>query len=521
MVQAKQRFIANISHEVRTPLNSIIGFSNQLEKINLKTEHKTFVSAIKQSSAHLLDIINEILDYSKIEAGKIELEPVALNLAELAKDVYQILSVIAQEKNIDFKLETKALKHPFVLADPIRMRQILLNIAGNAIKFTNEGSVEMNLSGTLSEENPNLNNIQIRISDTGIGIPITEQEHIFEEFSRGDNKEVRSHKGTGLGLSISKKLVEAMHGRIELFSREGEGSRFTVHLPLLIPEKQETAKVQKTDAAQDEILAKILLVDDDKLNHLLLRSLFSPINGITFFEAENAREGLELLKEQKFDLIITDMQMPGICGVKMIRQLRTDPHAVNSKTPVLACTADITPENLKEIKESGIEGYLSKPINETLLLGKIKELLSQSLPNTDSVNSANEQLEKTPIDSAAEKAEKNYDLEGLIAFTSANPEAIVPVIEVFIKDTRINLIKMEEYLKKNNQNGIFTVAHKMSNMFGLLKADKALYYLEKLNRKQNSNISNQEIQESVSSLISCSKQLIDSLEKDLKEIASQ
>jgi signal transduction histidine kinase/CheY-like chemotaxis protein/CHASE3 domain sensor protein len=515
MVQAKQRFMANISHEIRTPLNSILGFSRQLEKVNLEHEPQTFVNAIHQSSNHLLDIVNDILDFSKIEAGKIELESVPLNLAELVREVCHSLSVIAREKELDFRIDASQMKYPMVLADPLRLRQILINIAGNAIKFTNEGSVQIDLSDELNEADPRMTNIRLRITDTGMGIPLAEQEHVFEEFSRGDHQATRNHKGTGLGLSITKKLVEAMNGRIELFSREGEGSTFTVYLPLVISEEQFTAKKQQVTADQLEILAKILLVDDDKLNHLLLRSLFSPIKGISFFEAENAREGLKLLNDKKFDLIITDMQMPGISGISMVKKIRTDPKAINAFTPVLACTADITPENLRKIEESGIEGYVSKPINETQLLGKIREMLSFAEPGSDSIIPGKAPAEHIQV----EKTRKLYDLEGLIAFTSVDPESIVPVIEVFIKDTRINLVKLEGYLKKKNKQGILMVAHKMSNMFGLLKAESAIYYLEKLNRMQESKITNLEIHESVSNLISICKHLIDSLEKDLKEIA--
>jgi CheY-like chemotaxis protein len=209
------------------------------------------------------------------------------------------------------------------------------------------------------------------------------------------------------------------------------------------------------------------------------------------------------------------MQMPGISGISMVKQIRTDPKAINAFTPVLACTADITPENLSKIEESGIEGYLSKPINETQLLGKIRELLSLSEQGSGAVIPDKALFEHIKDD----KTDKLYDLEGLIAFTSVDPESILPVIEVFIKDTRENLVKLEVYLKKNNKQGILMVAHKMSNMFGLLKAESAIYYLEKLNRMQESKISNQEIRESVSNLISIGKHLIDSLEKDLKEIA--
>ncbi len=521
MVLAKQRFMASISHEIRTPLNSIIGFSKQLKKVKLEKEPENFVSAIYQSSEHLLDIVNEILDFSRIEAGKISLEPVPANLVNIAREVYQTLTVIAREKGLDLSLETSQVKHPNVLADPIRVKQILLNIAGNAIKFTNEGAVQIELADALGEDYSETNNVFIKVSDTGIGISETDQEHIFEEFSRANSDSAHQQKGTGLGLSITKKLVETMGGRIELSSQPGVGSTFSVFLPLQVTALPADEKEQLTTESYADIKANILLVDDDKLNHLLMRSVFSPMKGIRLSEAENAWSAIELLSKKKFDLIITDMQMPGTSGVKMIRQVRADARALNASTPVLVCTADITTENLKDINESGIEDYLLKPINETLLLAKIRELLA--LPKAGlAATPAPEKKHKTSRPGAnpnQKNAEKLYDLEGLIAFTSLDPDSILPVIEVFIKDTRVNLVKLQEFMEKNNREDIFLVAHKMSNMFGLLKAEQAMLFLDKINRMKGGQPSKKELYENVNGLMTVSKKLIDLLEVDLKEIA--
>ncbi|MBW6498587.1 MAG: response regulator [Bacteroidales bacterium] len=522
MVLAKQRFMASISHEIRTPLNSIIGFSKQLKKVKLEKEPENFVGAIFQSSEHLLDIVNEILDFSRIEAGKITLEPVPANLVNIAREVYQTLTVIAREKGLDLSLETSQVKHPNVMADPIRVKQILLNIAGNAIKFTNEGAVRIELADALNEDNSGTNNVFIKVSDTGIGISEADQEHIFEEFSRANSESTYQQKGTGLGLSITKKLVETMGGRVELSSQPGVGSTFSVFLPLQVTVLPAEEKKQLTTENYTDINANILLVDDDKLNHLLMRSVFSPMKGIRLSEAENAWKAIELLSKKKFDLIITDMQMPGISGIKMIRQVRADARALNASTPVLVCTADITKENLKDINESGIEDYLLKPINETLLLAKIRELLALPKAGLAATHSP-EKKHKTSQPRAnpnQKNAEKLYDLEGLIAFTSLDPDSILPVIEVFIKDTRVNLVKLQEFMEKNNREDIFLVAHKMSNMFGLLKAEQAMLFLDKINRIKGGQPSNKELYDSVNGLMAVSKKLIDLLEVDLKEIAS-
>lgn len=520
LVQAKQRFMASISHEIRTPLNSIIGFSNQLKKIRLAKDQKSYVNAIHQSSAHLLDIVNEILDFSRMEAGKITLEPEPVNLVNLATEVYQTLTVIAKEKGLDFSLETSQCKHPDVMADPIRMKQIMLNIAGNAIKFTNEGSVRIDLADAFYEDHSGFNQVYVRVIDTGIGIAESDQRLIFEEFSRGNHEGTHKQKGTGLGLSITKKLVETMGGRIELLSEPGKGSTFVVHLPLPVAEPTAESPVLPPAEIPATLDARILLVDDDKLNHLLMKSFFKPIKGVSFFDAEDPEEALKLMNNQKFDLIITDMQMPGLSGVEMIRHLRANTSAINARTPVLVCTADITAENLEEIKESGIEDFLVKPINETLLLNKVRCLLPLSGQTSNTEGRQKEEGENLHRDEEQKSEEKLYDLEGLIAFTSNDPESMVPVIEVFIKDTRVNLLKLEDFLEKGDRESLFLVAHKMSNMFGLLKAEQVISYLEKINRMKNGEAKNEELREIVSGLIMAGRSVIGLLADDLKEIVT-
>lgn len=515
LVQIKQRFMANISHEIRTPLNSIIGFSSQLEKSNLQHDVKPFVEAINQSSVHLRDIVNDILDFSKIEAGKIDLEIRPMNLREVLEEVYNTLSIIALEKKLEFRIDTKDLQHPYLLGDPLRIKQVLLNITGNAIKFTHKGSVLIMVSDYMKKDNPQMNYVHIRIADTGIGISSSDQESIFEEFAQGDNQNTRKHGGTGLGLSISKKLVEIMNGNIELLSQLGRGTTFSVHLPLILSSEPSSSLQNAQLNIPFDTVAKILLIDDDELNRLLLKTLFSPMKGISFYEAEDAMKGLALLNEQKFDLVITDIHMPGVSGLEMIRQLRKNPEALNMRTCVIACTADITPETIRQIHESGIQDYLLKPIDEQQLVRKINYHL---LSGDNFQPTLNEPLQQTTVYHIKQKP---YDLQGLMAFTGEDPKAVVPVIEVFINDTRTNLEKLQESLREDNRQEIFRLAHKMDNMFGLLKAEEAIFYLKKLNTlKDNNGISRQEILESVASIIQISNYMIQLLDYDLKAINS-
>jgi signal transduction histidine kinase/CheY-like chemotaxis protein/CHASE3 domain sensor protein len=522
LLQVKQRFMANISHEIRTPLNSIIGFSRQLGKIDLKKEHKTFVNAINQSSVHLLNMVNDILDFSKIEAGKIHLEDTYLNIKDIAEEVHNTLHIIAREKKLDFTIDTKKLKNHHVSGDPIRIRQILLNITGNAIKFTEEGSVRMFLSDYVKDENPGISYLSIRITDTGVGIASADQKKIFEEFAQSDNQVSRKFGGTGLGLSISKKLVEVMNGSIELVSRKGKGTTFTIHLPLKIAEKPAEQAITEPVKTDQEITAKILLVEDDKLNRLLLKSVFNDYPGINLWEAEDALKGLEFIKKEKFDLIITDIQMPGMSGIEMVRQMKQLPDPLNIKTPVLAFTADITPENIIEIEQNGIDDYITKPVDEDQLLSKISELLNikkQTISTDSTVPKDTEDQGPVSVGKDSHPDKKLYDLEGLKRFTGNDEKSMILIIEAFLDDTKKHIKELQASLKQDNKQGIFQIAHKMSNMFDILSVNGATANLKNLSRIMDNNFTEEEIEENVNRVIDVSKELLKSLKSDLEELS--
>ncbi len=517
LVELKQRFMANISHELRTPLNSIIGFSAQLRKKTTNSAPVSYLNAIHQSSKHLLEIINDILDFSKIEAGKVNLNIIPVNLSDLVEEVYNTLLVTASEKGLNLNVDASELKHPTVKCDPLRIRQVLLNIAGNAIKFTPSGGVKISVSEFVKKEQPDINYVRIKISDTGIGIPLTDQEHIFEEFSQSDNRATRSHGGTGLGLSISKKLVDLMNGHIELFSQPSKGSTFNIYIPMEIWNRPLDQIVEHDAQFADEMQANILLVDDDRLNRLLFKSILKVKPGIVFNEAENALLALELMKEQKFDLIITDIQMPGMSGVEMVRQVRENQQMINASTPVLACTADITPETLAEISASGMNDYILKPIDENLLVQKIIELTQMGQKpledHSNEMNNSNEVISGPQEGLLLE--EKPYDLSALKVFTGNDPESVSNVLSIFLEDTKAHVQKLEKCLSNGNAEETFAIVHKMSNMFGLLKAQKVNHYLIILNKLNDGRMSNSQMKTNIRSLIQCTKELISAMEKDV------
>jgi signal transduction histidine kinase/DNA-binding NarL/FixJ family response regulator len=499
LVQVKQRFMANISHEIRTPLNSIIGFSERAKKIKLEREPKTYVNVINQSSLHLLNIVNDILDFSKIEAGKIRLENKPSDLKEIIHEVYNTLSVIAADKNLRFALNISELKNPFVVCDPLRVKQILLNIAGNAIKFTIEGDVKLTVTDSISEDNPGINKVKFSISDTGPGILPAEQDLIFDEFAQADNKATRRHGGTGLGLSISKKLAELMDGSIELYSQPGKGSIFTVFLPLPVSDFSQVVDEDRIQEFESNIKAKILVVDDDRLNRLLLKSILAQFKGITIHEAEDAASAIKLLEQKKYDLIITDIQMPEMSGIEMTRYLRADNNNLNQNIPVLACTADITPETLNEIKDARLEDYILKPYDENLLLDKISKLALKNTGKRKMAASAQKPLITNKMGTFDDnnKIENLYDLDALKVFTGNDLLSLITILETFIEDTEQNILLLKQCYDKKDYVEISKIAHKMTNMFELLKVCDATQNLKLLNKIRIKSMTHEEIGECI------------------------
>jgi signal transduction histidine kinase/CheY-like chemotaxis protein/HPt (histidine-containing phosphotransfer) domain-containing protein len=518
LLQVKQRFMANISHEIRTPLNSIVGFSAQLDKIKLQQQHKTFVKAINQSSVHLLNMVNDILDFSKIEAGKIHLEKKYVNLNDLTEEIYNTLCVIAHEKKLEFSFDTDNLKHPHVTGDSMRIKQILLNIAGNALKFTEKGSVKIVLSDYVRKDQPDVTYVTVKVSDTGVGIVKADQKKIFDEFSQSDNQVTRKYGGTGLGLSISKKLVEIMGGSIELISKKGKGSTFTIHLPFRISQKPSEAESKVLAQEKEPVNARILVVEDDNLNRLLLKTIFSAYEGIIITEAADAQEGLKWIEETRFDLIITDIQMPGMSGIEMIKKMKSMPDKTNTDTPILAFTADITPETAKEILDCGINDYITKPVDENRLLNKIFELLSGSTNILDSKVFPSAVENHSTVNVSDHEKAKLYSIESLKRFTGNDTESLIIIIEAFISDTREHLLSLESVLKRKEFGTVYPVVHKMSNMFGILKVTQGSVELNSLIKLKNNSLTEQEILPHVNNLIKIGKELMKDLAMDLETI---
>jgi len=371
--RAKHQFLANMSHEIRTPMNAIKGMTDILLRRNPKEDQKEYLEGIKQSSDSLLVIINDILDISKIEAGKVELEQEPFSVHELVDNVHTIMQFKAEEKGLELRKDLpKDAIH--VKGDATRLRQILINLLGNAIKFTEKGLVTTTLS---SEQTGNKVHLHFIVSDTGIGIDADRMDRIFKSFEQAYSDTSRKFGGTGLGLSISKMLIELHGGKIWVESEKGKGSRFHFTLPYAIAEtavQEPHTEFSNANVADELKGIRILLVEDNQFNAVVAQEeLEDAIEGVTLVLAENGLIAVEKLKSSDFDVILMDVQMPTMNGFEATKAIRNFGNE-KANTPIIAMTANVLKEEVDFCYQAGMNDFIGKPFDTNELLQKIYNL---------------------------------------------------------------------------------------------------------------------------------------------------
>ena len=372
---AKSAFLANMSHELRTPLTSIIGFSRLMgDRQDLPSEAKQHARRISDASEALLAIINDVLDFSKLEAGQVALELQPLSPRRLVDETVGLIAIQAAAKGLELKAEIDPNAPELVVGDVARIRQVLLNFLSNAVKFTAEGSVSVAISWRATKRGGRL---KLAVTDTGAGIARENVSRLFERFSQAEVSINRTHGGTGLGLAISKGIVELMGGRIGVDTKPGRGSTFWFELPV----KQATASmIAAADQAPiDCPQLRVLIVDDTAVNRELVRLMLGPL-GLETEEACGGAEGVTAAMARPFDLILMDVRMPGVDGLEATRVIRATSD-LNRRTPILALTADVHPENAAACRAAGMDDILAKPIVARELVGKIVQWGSGGAPD--------------------------------------------------------------------------------------------------------------------------------------------
>ena len=377
---AKSQFLALMSHEIRTPLNGVLGLTELLQSTPLDARQAHYVHSVLNAGNALLTLINDILDFSKIEAGEMQLERLRFDPAQLLCETLDLLELQARSKGIALVIERSALPSGRLYNDPTRLRQVWLNLIGNALKFTESGDVTVSLSTDGGR-------LACTVQDTGIGMSAQTIAHLFEPFRQADNSMARKYGGTGLGLVICKALVKKMGGDLQVGSVEGKGTRFYFDIPgfeLLVSETAEAASSSRPDPAAelarqlDLSGLRILVVDDHPVNRLVARSQLKLLGCQQLHEADNGRRALEMLSETAYDLVLMDVQMPEMDGLETTRQLRQLPLPVQPK--VIAMTANAFAEDRDACLGAGMDQFLSKPVNIDALRSILAATLKSDRP---------------------------------------------------------------------------------------------------------------------------------------------
>ncbi len=373
--QAKSDFLAMMSHELRTPLNGVLGLAHALGNSGLSAKQQNLLEGIIRSGDGLMSILNDILDLTKIEAGRMEIAPAPTDIHGLAEDIRGLFAPAASAKNIGLRLSIRAEVPPWISTDPLRLKQVLANLISNALKFTDAGDVSLSLRSDVDAEGaPTL---IFRVDDTGPGLTEAARTKLFQRFSQGDGGVARRHGGTGLGLAISRDLARAMGGDLSLIDRRGPGASFEMSLPITACAAPTAPSALSGDA--DPVIAgggkiSILVVEDNPTNRAVAQALLEPTGWRLAF-AENGALGLDALRSGLFDLVLMDIHMPVMDGLKALAEIRGG-RAGRRDVPVIALTADAMSGNREQLMDAGFDGYVEKPIRPHLLLAAVQSALA-------------------------------------------------------------------------------------------------------------------------------------------------
>jgi PAS domain S-box-containing protein len=440
LAQSKQNFLANMSHEIRTPMNAIMGMANQLNKTNLLPRQQFYLGNIQLAADNLLVIINDILDSSKIEAGKLVLENIGFELNEIISKAMQVMLHKAEEKGIaltSLKFE-KNIASVFI-GDPYRINQILLNLLSNAIKFTEKGSV--NIDSKIVKKEANKQWIAIHITDTGIGMDESFSKNIFQKFNQEDESVTRKFGGTGLGMSICKELVELMNGTIVVKSKKGKGTSVICTLPLQIGNMSDLpikTKVKINSTLLEN--KKILVVDDNEMNRLVASTLLENYK-VHVIEACNGLEAIEKIRKSTFDLVLMDVQMPIMDGIEATKIIK---ETITKDLPIIALTAFAIKGDKENIIAAGMNDYISKPFEEIKFIEIVTKWLHQN-PNLE--------IKTEP--------KVNFSLHKLQEIANGNKDFITKMIHLFITQAETTILEMNEAYIANDLLRVSKIAHRI------------------------------------------------------------
>ena len=501
LLVAREKLMLTITHDIKAPAGSIIGYIDLLIRLVNDRRQQFYLSNMKSSAQHLLALVTSLLDYHRLEAGKMDLHPVAFNPHELLTDIYNSFLPLAEKKQLQLDFKEKLPETLTLEGDPFRIRQIVENLLSNALKFTAAGGI------TLQAEYHG-NQFVFCVSDTGCGMTASEQERIFKEFTRLSS--AQGQEGFGLGLSITRKLVELLLGRIDIESAPGKGSTFKVSMPLPSISPKPAPGSKEPAITLPKIHLRIAIIDDDRIQmHLTEAMLHNAAEEVKGFKVEavcceHPEELIEQLKNRTFDLVFTDIQMPAMNGFELLHHLRNQNFAQAQSIPVIAITArgDM---NENDFLQKGFAGMLQKPFNQSELKKVVKNALphltvSDNIPDTSPVQK--DTHETSP------HTDQPYNFSPLTAFSEDDPEAAKEILRTFAQETQKNMEKLQTAISNKDMEALCATAHKMLPTFLMIEAQKAIPMLKWLEQQRGTQTYTPEAEQAAEAVIAETKQVL-------------
>jgi signal transduction histidine kinase/DNA-binding response OmpR family regulator len=508
LLKGREQLMATVTHDLRSPLNTISGYSDLLKKTRLDDKQEHYLEHLKKSSSYSLRLVNDLLDLSKLEVGKMTVEELPFKPGDLIGESLARAIPAEDPKQLRIAKKLSENLNQQVIGDPFRVQQILTNLISNAYKFTEAGTIEV--TGDLSSKTEKTADLKISVRDTGIGISKERQKMIFEEFTQAEDSIEKKYGGFGLGLAISKKMTDLLNGKLEVESEPGKGSVFTITIPVKI----DGEKFSATRESQTEPIrfknpgnSKVLIIDDEESQLALTMEVIKQ-SGLAFESSNNPKEALKKLKREKFDLVLTDIQMPKMNGFQLIRNLKKSTKTTDIPVIALSGRTDVH-ENL--YLEKGFKGSLTKPFsaNELLrLVGKTLNLETEALP---------QKVEKpsSPQPTADVFTQKPYDLSDIEAFAQNDRESIKGILQTFVESNVQNLESLEKSAREKDLEKLSDTAHKMLPMFRQLKINALVPNLEILEKADTGNLGEKHLELLVEKTVEEAKGILEKLKLEL------
>ncbi len=495
LAMVKEEFLSNMSHEIRTPLNAVIGFTEQLTQSDLRGNQRSHVDKIQRSANHLQQLINDILDYAKLESGKMNLEQVGFRPDKHLRETVELFESQAREKNLE--LITKMGQFPeVVIGDPVRFSQLIINLVSNALKFTKEGGVTINLDS--KELHDHRVSLILEVTDTGIGIAEEKLQHIFDDFAQADSSTTREFGGTGLGLSIVRKIVNACQGQLDVVSKPGSGTTFSILLPFTVGSESD---LPQTSARVGINLdnKRILVVDDQEFNRELVETILTKL-GADVSTCEDGREAVDELKNAAYDLVLMDIQMPGLSGLEAAQEIRSG-EGPNTSIPIVALTAGSSEKEKQAIEAAGMDDLLLKPFSQNELL----KILAKHLQ-------VNVEQETQPG--------LVPDLTDLMELANGDESFVVNMLQIFINNSKSDLSELQKALAQDDRQRVKALAHKMIPPCRHLGFDEVVEILQNL-ESISVEKDKASLRESVENVTGLLESLYPGIEKELRKLTQQ